>query len=95
MKLFLETWLEKSVCNLGKQPRDIKDQMFEVNLIENLTSKHREELGLETDYDFELEFEDFNLNQIVESAMSWVSNPISANVKPITWLLFPASLPFP
>jgi len=40
---------EVNVFNLGKQPRDVEDQTFEVNLIENLTSKHREELKLETD----------------------------------------------
>ena len=38
---------EVNVFNLGKQPRDIEDQTFEVNLIENLTSEHREELELE------------------------------------------------
>jgi len=59
-----------NVFNLGKQPHDIEDHTFEVNLIENLTSEHREELELETDCDFELESEDFNLNQIVESAVN-------------------------
>ena len=44
---------EVNVFNLRKQPRDIEDQTFQVNLIENLTSKHREELELETDCDFE------------------------------------------
>ena len=33
---------EINVFNLGKQRRDIEDQTFEVNLIENLTSEHRE-----------------------------------------------------
>jgi len=74
---------EVKVFNLEKQPHDVKDQTFEVNLIENLTSKHREELELKSDYDFELESEDFNLDQIVESAMNWASNPISPNVEPI------------
>jgi len=37
-----------NVFNLGKQPRDIEDQTFEVNHIENMTSEHREELGLKT-----------------------------------------------
>ena len=45
---------EVNVFNLGKQPRDIENQTFEVNLIENLTSEHREELKLELDFDFEL-----------------------------------------
>jgi len=57
---------EVNVFNLGKQPRDIENQTFEVNLIENLTSEHREELELEHDCDFELESEDFNLDQIVK-----------------------------
>ena len=39
---------EVNVFKLGKQPRDIEDQTFEVNVIENLTSEHREELELET-----------------------------------------------
>ena len=78
---------EVNVFNLGKQPHDIKDQTFEVNLIENLVIKHREELELETDCDFEFESEDFNLDQIVESAVNCASNPISPNVKP--------SLPLP
>ena len=38
---------EVNVFNLGKQPRDVEDQTFEVNLIENLTNEHREELELE------------------------------------------------
>ena len=46
---------EVNVFNLEKQPCDVEDQTFEVNLIENLTSEHREELKLETDCDFELE----------------------------------------
>jgi len=68
---------------LRKQPRDVEDQTFEVNLIENLTSEHGEELELETDCDFELKFEDFNLDQVVESAMNVASNLISPNVEPI------------
>ena len=71
---------EVNVFNLGKQPRDVEDQTFEVNLIENLTTEHRKELKLETDCDFELESEDFNLDQIVESIVNWALNPISPNV---------------
>ena len=55
---------EVNVFNLGKQPRDVEDQTFEVNLIENLTSEHRKELELETDCDFELESDDFSLDQV-------------------------------
>ena len=53
---------EVNVFNLGKQLRDVEDQTFEVNLIENLTSEHREELELETECDFGLESDDFNLD---------------------------------
>ena len=49
---------EVNVFNLGKQPRET----FEVNLIENLTSEHREELELETECDFRLESGNFNLD---------------------------------
>ena len=72
---------EVNVFNLGKQPRDVEDQTFEVNLIENLTSEHREELELETDCDFELESDDINLYQVVESAVNWATSPISPNVE--------------
>ena len=40
---------EINIFNLGKQPRDVKDQNFKVNLIENLISENKEELELETD----------------------------------------------
>ena len=35
------------VFNLREQPSDMDDQPFEVNLIENLTSEHNEEIKLE------------------------------------------------
>ena len=54
---------EVNVFNLGKQPRDVEDQTFEVNLIENLTSEHMKELELKTECDFELESDEFNLDQ--------------------------------
>ena len=73
---------EVNVFNLEKQPRGVEDQTFEVNLIENLTSEYREELKLETDCDFKLESEDFNLDQIIESAVSLASSPISPNLEP-------------
>jgi len=47
-----------------------------------VTSEHKEELELETECDFELESDDFNLDQAVESAVNWASNPISQNVEP-------------
>ena len=31
---------EVNIFNLGRQPRDVNDQTFEVNSIENLTSEH-------------------------------------------------------
>ena len=37
---------EVNVFHLGKQPRDLDDQSFEVNLIEGLTSEHEEELSM-------------------------------------------------
>ena len=33
---------EVNIFNLGKQPKDLEDQTFEVNYIKNLTSKHEE-----------------------------------------------------
>jgi len=38
---------EVNIFNLGKQPCDVEDQTFEVNLIETMTSEHSEELELE------------------------------------------------
>ena len=81
-----------NVFNLGKHPPDVEDEIFEVNLIENLTSEHREELELEIDCDFELESVDFNLDQIVESAVNWASNLISPIREP-TNLTSPFSEP--
>jgi len=40
----------------------VDDQIFEVNLIENLNSEHSEEMELEIEYEIELESEDFNLD---------------------------------
>jgi len=48
-----------TVFNLEKQPRDMDDQTFEVNLIENLTSEHSDKLELEAECEFELKYEDF------------------------------------
>jgi len=60
---------EVNVFNLEKQHRDLEDQTFEVNYIENLTSEHEE---LENEF----ELEDFNLDEIIDSAVDWASNPI-------------------
>jgi len=53
---------EVNVFNLGRQPRNINDQTFEVNSIENLTSEHEESMEIETEAKFDLESEDFNLD---------------------------------
>jgi len=74
---------EVKVFNLEKQSRDVEDQAFEVNLIENMTSEHRDELELETESEFELKSMDFDLDQIVESVVSWASSPISPNLEPM------------
>ena len=50
------------------------DQSFEVNLIEGLTSEHEEELKYESDHEFDLESDDFNHDQIVESTVEWATN---------------------
>ena len=44
---------EVNVFNVEKQPHDVEDQIFEVNLIKNLTSEHSEEIELETECEFE------------------------------------------
>jgi len=65
---------EVNVFNLGKQPRDMNDQTFEVNSIENLTSEHEERIEMDTESEFNLESEDFNLDQIIDSAVDWASS---------------------
>ena len=55
---------EVNVFHLGKQPRDLDDQSFKVNLIEGLTSEHDKEIEYESDGEFELESDDFNLDHI-------------------------------
>ena len=49
-------------------------------------------MELETECDFGLESDDFNLDQVVESVVNWVSNPISTNMEP-TNLTHPSSEP--
>jgi len=39
----------------------LDDQPFEVNLVERLTSEHEEEFEYESDHEFDLESDDFNL----------------------------------
>jgi len=45
-----------------------------VNLIEGLTSEHEEEIKYESDHEFDLESDDFNLDQIIESTVEWAIN---------------------
>ena len=66
---------EVNIFNLGRQPRDVNDQTFEVNSIENLTSEHEERMETETEAEFDLEAEDFNLDQIVDSVVDWATSP--------------------
>ena len=66
---FRDMTKEVNVFNLEKQHRDLEDQTFEVNYIENLTSEHEE---LENEF----ELEDFNLDEIIDSAVDWASNLI-------------------
>ena len=43
-------------------------------MIEGLTSEHNEEMEYESDNEFDLESDDFNLDQIVESIVEWATN---------------------
>ena len=63
---------EVNVFNLRRQPGDINDKSFEANSIENLTSEHEESIEMETESEFDLESEDFNLDQIVDSAVDCI-----------------------
>ena len=56
--------------NLGKQSYDMDNLTFKVNLTENLTNEHNEDLELEAECEFELESKDYNLDQIVESVVN-------------------------
>ena len=72
---------EVNVFNLGKQPRDMNDQTFQVNSIENLISEHEESIEIDTKGEFDLESEDFNLDQIIDSVVGWVSSLSVPNPK--------------
>ena len=47
----------------------MNDQTFEVNSIENLTSEHEESMEIDMESKFDLESKDFNLDQIIDSAV--------------------------
>jgi len=71
---FSDMTKEVNVFHLEKQPQDLDKQSFEVNLIEGLTSEHEEELKYESNHEFDLESNNFNLDQIVESTVKWATN---------------------
>ena len=64
------------------------DQTFEVNSIDNLTCEHEESIEPDTESEFDLESEDFNLDQIIESAVDWASSPNVANSQIRTYSSF-------
>ena len=49
-----------------------------------MTSEHREEIELEAKCDTELEYEDFNLDEIVNSTIEWESSPSPLDQEPIS-----------
>jgi len=70
MRLTFENITKKvNVFNLGSQPYDMDDQSFVVNLIENLTSEHSDEIELEAEYDNELGSNNLSLDEIVNSTV--------------------------
>ena len=58
------------------------DPPFKVNLIEDLTSEHSEEIKLEAECDAKLESEDFKLDEVVNSTIEWASSPSSLDPEP-------------
>jgi len=73
---FRDMTKEVNVFNLEKQPRDTNNQTFEVNSIENLTSEYEESMEIDMKSKFNLEFEDFNLDQIIDSTVDWASSQV-------------------
>ena len=72
-----------NIFHLGKQPQNFEDQIFEVNLIKALTSEDEKELEYEPKCKFELESDDFNLDQIIDSAVEWATTPTPLSFEPI------------
>ena len=60
------------------------DSPFEVNLIEDLTSEHSEDIKLEPECDAELKSDDFKLDEIVNSTIELASSPSSLDQEPIS-----------
>ena len=66
----------------------MNDQTFEVNSIENLTSEHEEIMEIDTESDFDLESEDFNLDQIINSAVDWASMIAKIKKQPMSLRMY-------
>ena len=53
-----------------------------MNFIEGLTSEHLQELEYEPECEFELESDDFILDQIVDSVVEWATTLILLSLEP-------------
>ena len=60
--IFGDMTKEFNIFNLERQPKDINDHNFEVNFIENLTTEHEKSMEINTEREFDMESEDFNLD---------------------------------
>ena len=80
--IFGDMTREVNVFSLGKQPHDIEDQTFEVNLIEDLTNEHSKVIKLEAECDAELESENLKLDEVVNSTIELASSPSSLDPEP-------------
>ena len=80
--IFGDMTKEINVFNLEKHRNDMDNLPFEVNLIEDLTNKHKEEINLEVQCDAELESENFKLDEVVNSTIECTSSPSSLDPKP-------------
>jgi len=91
MRLTFDDMTKKiNIFNLKKHPYDVDDPPFEVNLIEDLTSEHSEEIKLEAECDVELKSEDFKHDEVVNSTIEWTSSPSSLDPEPT--ILTPPSI---
>jgi len=48
---FWDMTKEVNIFHLGKQPRDVDDQSFKVNMIKGLTSEHEEKPEYESEHE--------------------------------------------
>ena len=54
---------------------DLSPAIFrQSTFIENLTNEHEENIELDRKSEFDLESDDFNLDQIIDSAVDWTSS---------------------